>query len=143
MPKWITQREAAAILGVHPSLIPKLLRRGDLWSRPRMRPSLQREEVEALRARRATPPAPRPGKPRREPTPGPQPPDRTSPWLTSDEAAALMGVTRNAVNDRARRGRLPSLMHDGRRWFRQDHLELVKRADDVKRGRGGPGVPSG
>jgi hypothetical protein len=47
-----------------------------------------------------------------------------------------MGVGAAAVNVRARRGRLPSAFHDGRRWFRRDHLELVKHADEARRLRG-------
>lgn len=40
----MTHREAALLLGVHMSLIPKMLRRGDLTSR-RKRPSWSRDEV--------------------------------------------------------------------------------------------------
>jgi hypothetical protein len=42
-----------------------------------------------------------------------------------------------AVNKRCRRGRLPFVEKAGRRWFRRDHLELVKHADLVKRPAGG------
>ena len=57
-------------------------------------------------------------------------------WLTAAEAAELMGVqTQQAVRARAVRGRLPSEVHDGRRWFRRDHLELVRNADAAMRGR--------
>jgi hypothetical protein len=124
---WITGREAAQILGVHISAIPKMVRRGDLEPR-RGRPSLRREDVETLRDRRAAPKPPRARKP------APQPPDAEHDWLTSTEAAALMAVGRTAVNARARRGKMPGEIHDGRRWFRRDHLELVKRADAVRRG---------
>jgi hypothetical protein len=125
MSDWITHREAAEILGVHVSLIPKMLRRGDLNSR-RERPSLDRAEVETLRAKRAEVAAVRafPLGPRR-----PQPPDDEHEWLLAPEAGVLMGVGAEAVKVRARRGRLPSEVHDGRRWFRRDHLELVKSAD--------------
>lgn len=133
MSDWITAREAAEILGVHKATIPKMRRRGDLTTRPDgQRPAFDRQQVMALRDRRA--------EPRPKPPPLPSepwvasPPNAAYEWLSSDQAAALMGVTRNAVNDRARRGRLPNEMHDGRRWFRRDHLELVRRADQVKRG---------
>lgn len=53
MSEWVTQVEAADILGVHRSLIPKMLRRGDLVARPRRRPSLLREDVIALAQTRA------------------------------------------------------------------------------------------
>jgi hypothetical protein len=125
MSEWITAREAAEILGVHMSNIPKLARRGELTRRA-TRPVILRADVEALRDRRA------------EAKSGvgattPQPPDDDHHWLDSDAAATMMGVGRVAVNARARRGRLPSEKHDGRRWFRRDHLELVKRADEVKK----------
>lgn len=128
MSEWVTGREAAQILGVHVSAVPKMVRRGDLTPRNGRRPFLRRADVEALRDRRAVP------KPVKAPRPAPQPPDAEHEWLSSNEAAALMGVGRTAVIVRARRGRLPSELHDGRRWFRRDHLELVKRADAVRRG---------
>ena len=123
---WITVREAAEILDVHMSAIPKMIRRGDLTKREQ-RPVLNRVEVLALRDARAVP------KPARETKALPQPPDNVHEWLTQREAAGLMGTGPAAPGQRARRGRLPSEVHDGRRWFRRDHLELVKRADDVKR----------
>ena len=64
-----------------------------------------------------------------------RPPDDAHDWLSSQEAAAVMGVGPTAVRVRARRGKLPSELHDGRRWFRRDHLELVKKADAAKRRR--------
>lgn len=135
MSEWITAREAAEILGVHISAVPKMVRRGDLTPRKK-RPTLLRADVEALRDVRATPPEPKP--PRREP----QPPDQEHDWLDAYGAAYVMGVGREAVRVRARRGKLPSEVHDGRRWFRRDHLELVKRADAVKRGKASPGRPT-
>ena len=135
MPEWITTREAAAILGVHPSAVPKMIRRGDLKKRQK-RPVLHRAQVEVLRDERARPKVPP------EPPRQPQPPDAEHDWLTAHEAGALMGVTSTAVSQRARRGRLPSEVHDGRRWFRRDHLELVKRADEVKRDSSALGRPN-
>lgn len=44
-----------------------------------------------------------------------------------------MGISPTAVNVRARRGRLPNVLANGRRWYRRDHLELVQRADQAKR----------
>lgn len=132
MAEWITAREAAQILGVHLSAIPKMIRRGDLSKRPQ-RPVLNRAEVIAYRdARRAAqqaPPTPRPFK-------GPPAlPDHEHDWLSSEGAAMIMGVSRVAVNARARRGRIPSVLLNGRRWYRRDHLELVLRAAAAKRER--------
>lgn len=128
MPDWITVREAAEILGLHMSAIPKMVHRGHL-TRREQRPRMDRAEVEALRDRRAAIRASR-KQPRT-----PQPPDDHHDWINAHEAAALMGVGPAAVRVRARRGRLPSERHDGRRWCRRDHLELVKQADAAKRRR--------
>lgn len=128
---WITNREAAAILGVHMSAVPKMIRRGDLTPRER-RPQLARNEVEELRDRRAQP---KPPKPTPDPKPRhvPKPPDQEHDWLNADEAAELLGLGRSGVIYRAQLDKLPNEKHDGRRWFRRDHLELVKRAASVKR----------
>lgn len=126
MSEWITAREAAEILGVHISAVPKMIRRGDLTPRER-RPKLRRTDVVALAEVRSRPPDPKPQKP------APCPPDDEHDWLDAHEAAAFMGVGREAVRVRARRGKLPSEVHDGRVWFRRDQLEVVKRADAVER----------
>jgi excisionase family DNA binding protein len=128
MSDWITVREAAEILGVHISAVPKMVRRGDLTPRKR-RPRLRRVEVEALRDARLKP---RPSKQRRT---GPKPPDEDHDWLLAPAAAAVFGCSVVAVRARAVRGRVPSTLHDGRRWFRLDHIELVVRAQ-VARQRG-------
>ena len=62
-----------------------------------------------------------------------EPPDAVHEWLSSVQAAELLGVSTVAVNRRCRRGRLPFVEKAGRRWFRRDHPELVKRADLGKR----------
>lgn len=124
-------REAAEILSVHMSAVPKMIRRGDL--RPRsQRPRLARADVLVLRDARAAHDAARAAALASQP---PQPPASEHEWLTADLAAEMMGVGPEAVRVRARRGKLPSELHDGRRWFRKDHLELVRRADQVKRGK--------
>lgn len=130
MSDWITVREAAQVLGVHVSAIPKMLRRGDL-ARREQRPILDRAQVLKYRdARQAAQAVVRQDSPR-----GPVPPDSDHDWLSSAEAAAVMGITPTGVNVRARRGRLPSVLANGRRWYRRDHLELVQRADQAKRRR--------
>lgn len=131
MPEWITVREAADILGVHMSAVPKLIRRGDLTPRDR-RPRLNRAAVVALRAARAAANEEQ-RQARRETRLPPQPPDADHEWLSAVEAGDLMGIGPAGVRVRARRGRLPSTTHDGRVWFRRDHLELVRRADQAKR----------
>ena len=125
----MSQREAAHLLGVHVSAVPKMVRRGDLVPRDG-RPSLSRADVLALRdARAATAAA------RREPrVPQPRrPPDDDHVWLRARSAAAVMGVSEVALSARARRGRLPFTEHDGVRWFALEHLVLIKRADAARR----------
>lgn len=126
MGEWVSQREAADLLGVHVSAVPKMVRRGDLVPR-RGRPSLVRGQVLALRDARLVA-----AKARRQhgarPA-GPAPPDPDHVWLRAAGAAAVMGVTSIAISARARRGRLPFTEHDGVRWFALDQLDLIKRAD--------------
>ena len=64
-----------------------------------------------------------------------EPPDAEQDWLTSAQAAELLGVSAVAVNLRCRRGRLQFVEKAGRRWFRRDHLELVRHAELIKRPR--------
>ena len=134
---WITQPQAAEILGCHVSLVAKLVARGELTSRGRHgRASLDRDQVLELRAEREQR-AQAPKKPPRKHTGRFEPTEVEHDWLTSVQAAELLGVSVVAVNKRCRRGRLPFVEKDGRRWFRRDHLELVKKADLVKRPAGG------
>jgi hypothetical protein len=129
MDDWVTQREAADLLGVHISAVPKMVRRGDLKPRP-TRPSLSRVEVLALAAAREHSVVER--QRRREASAGPQPPDADHEWLLAPVAAVVLGCSIVAVKARGVRGRVPSTLHDGRRWFRLDHLELVVRAQVAK-----------
>ena len=134
---WITQLQAAEILGVHKQTVAKMVARGELSSRGQGTwGSLDRDEVLAVgvarreaadrvqrkRSARAS---------RRDRAE--QPPDAEHVWLRTAGAAEFMGVTESAIVKRARKGRLPFVEHEGRRWFRRDHLELVRHADLVKR----------
>lgn len=130
MTEWVTQREAAALLGVHASLIPKMVRRGELTPRGR-RPSLSRGEVLELAAARERRASER--EKRRPASRRPQPPDADHEWLPVPAAAAVLGCSTVAARARARRGRVPSVLHAGRRWFRLDLLELYIRARAARR----------
>lgn len=126
--EWITVREAAQILDVHMSALPKMVRRGDLTKREQ-RPVLNRAEVVAYRdARQAAQVAAQ-----KRATVGLRQPDDHHDWLTPDQAAEVMGVSPVALNARARRGRIPSVVFKRRRWYRRDHLELVLRAHAAER----------
>ncbi|MFC7723608.1 hypothetical protein ACFQW6_00725 [Nocardioides sp. GCM10028917] len=131
--EWVTVREAALLLGVHYSAVPKMVRRGDLSPRPNKRPSLSRQavlelrDVRAERARlRALPPPPKAP---------PAPPDDEHEWVDAAAVAAHLNVGAAAVHQRARRGRLPfTLGSDGRtRFFRIDLVEMAVRAQEATR----------
>lgn len=128
----MTHREAAQLLGVHVSLIPKMLRRGDLTSR-RESPALSRRQVVELAAARAAR-ADECERRRRTPrTGGPRPPDDEHDWLPTPAAAAVLGCTEIALKGRAARGQVPYMVHSGQRWFRLDLLELLLRARAARR----------
>jgi excisionase family DNA binding protein len=129
---WITHREAAELLGCHVSLVGKLIARGELTSRGKRKGCLSRAQVESLaverrqaaerkRAEREAASARRMRGDRR-------PPDDEHEWLTVPQMAEILGVSRVAVGQRCRRGRLPFTWSEGRRWIRRDLLELVERA---------------
>lgn len=130
---WIAQPQAAEILGCHVSLIGKLVAKGKLTSRGRPgQASLDRDQVLRLRAEREER-AREPKHPPRQRKGWSEPPDAEHDWMTSVQAAELLGVGVVAVNKRGRHGRLPFVEKVGRRSFRRDHLELVKHADLVER----------
>lgn len=124
---WVTQREAARLLGVHISAVPKMVRRGDLTPRGG-RPSLSLDQVLKLAATRAAAAQER-ERGRTTPAPSrPWPPDEEHDWLLAPAAAAVLGCTRIALQGRSTRGQVPYTVHDGRRWYRLDLLELLVRA---------------
>lgn len=118
------------MLGVHRMTVPKMVRRGLLTPRPGRRPSLSRKQVldlkavreaaanERARERTALPPAPA----------GPRAPDDEHDWILAPAAAAVLECTPIALQGRCVRGQVPYVVHDGRRWFRLDLLELQVRA---------------
>lgn len=121
----MTHREAAELLRVHVSLIPKMLRRGDLTSR-RERPALSRAQVLELAAARERTADERERR-RSEPI-GLRPPDDEHDWLLAPAAAAVLGCSEGALGMRANRGQVPFTVRGHRRWYRLDLLELQMRA---------------
>lgn len=124
---WATHRGAAVLLGVHVSLIQKMLRRGDQSSR-RVPPALSRAQVLELAAERERAAAERERlRLERRPT-GPRPPDDEHEWLPGPAAAVVLGCSEGALGVRANRGRVPFTVCGHRRWYRLDLLELQVRA---------------
>lgn len=129
--EWITVREAADILGVHMSAVPKMIRRGDLKPREK-RPKLLRSEVVALADRRTEQSAARVAR-RASRGHAPQPPDTAHDWLLVAPAAAVLNLSAGTLSNRVSQGRVPCTVHDHRRWFRLDLLEQIVRARHVER----------
>lgn len=126
---WITTREAATILNVHPLTVTKLIGRGALRRRSK-RPCLRRSDVEDLAHHRAQPKPPKAPPPVRHDVP----PDTEHEWVRGNEAAAaILGVSPSRISQLAAQGRLPfTYSKTSRRWYRVDHLELVARARQVR-----------
>ncbi len=137
-PHGLTYEQAAAILGCHVSNVVKLVTKGQLTSRGRVRDgALDRSEVEALAQRRAQEREALAARPRRKHQRMDPRPDHEHEWLSPRQVAELLGVTRPAVQARIHRGTLPAVGIGGRFWVRRDLLEQVEAARLV----GGRGVP--
>jgi excisionase family DNA binding protein len=113
-PYRLTHAQAAVLLGVHEITVSKWVSRGWLPSVGRYaKANLLRSDVEQLSAARW-----RPG-------------DRS--WLTTSQAAEVMGVTDVRVNQLARAGRLPhELSRDGWRLFRPGQVAVIGNARRVR-----------
>lgn len=132
--EWVTIKEAAQLLGVHYSNVPKMVRRGDLTPRKNKRPSLSRKQVLALREVRAERARLRALLPEAKKLP-PQPPDDERDWVNAAAVAAHLNVGITAVHQRSRRGRLPfTLGSDGQtRFYRLDQVDMAVRAQHATR----------
>jgi excisionase family DNA binding protein len=53
-------------------------------------------------------------------------------WITSRQAAAILGVSRERVAQLARRDLLPYVTAGRRRYFRRPQIEVVAHARDVR-----------
>lgn len=141
MTDWITQREAAGILGVHKSRVAKLVAEGQLHPRraPAHRASLDRREVVALATWRAD--APGRARLERERRAAERDaartyhrvPDDGHDWLSIRQVAELLGLSKAAVLKRCRRGQLAYVEHGRQLWVRRDLLELAERARAAQR----------
>lgn len=105
----ISGAEAAEILGMHELSVARLVMRGVLRKPAKgARRALDRAEVERLALERY-----RPGHPY---------------WLTTPEAADVLGVTRARVHQLVTAGRLPYVEHGGRHYFRRPQVEVIANA---------------
>lgn len=126
--QWVSQVEAAEIAGCSSRTVLAAAKAGRIEQRqvPRGFPSLSRASVETFaeqwqqRAeKREVIGARRPASSR---------PDDDHTWLSSAETADILGISRRRVDQLAKRESLPFVQAGRRRWFRQDHIDLVKRA---------------
>lgn len=133
--QWVTIKEAAHLLGVHYSAVPKMVRRGDLTPRRNRRPTLSRAAVLKLREARAERARLRALPRTSKKPPDPRPPDPEHDWVDAGAVAAHLNVGVAAVHQRARRGRLPfAIGSDGQtRFYRLDQVDMAIRAQAATR----------
>jgi excisionase family DNA binding protein len=108
-PYRLTHAQAAVLLGVHEITVSKWVSQGRLPSLGRYaKANLLRSDVERLSAARW-----RPG-------------NRS--WLTTSQAAVVLGVTNIRVNQLAHAGRLPhEVSRDGWRLFRPELVAVIAK----------------
>lgn len=128
-PQWVSQREAADVLGCSVATVARLARAGELVTRStaggtRMSVNARSVRVYLLtRDRRAA----RRRRKRARRRPGPRPRGHAlideAVHLDAEVAALVLGVTRARVNQAVLRGRLPYITQRRKRWFRREVIE--------------------
>lgn len=126
---WVSQADAAEIVGCSHGRVPELIEEGLLVQRtgPRWRASISREsavsaaDVWSQRLHAAQ--AEREERLRTRPTNAA--PDDGQVWVTTSTAALALGLTRNAVGERIRAGTLPATLRGNRYWLRRDDVEAA------------------
>jgi len=141
--RWITRVEAAELLGLSPSGVGFLVGKGLLTPRrmgSRQLPSLDERQVRVLAAGRLVEEQ-RARDRKAEAQLRTRHPPGGYEWLTAAQVSRLLGISRVRVDQLARRGSLPfEVGPGGRRSFRADHVELVRRARDAARSEGSGGA---
>jgi len=141
--RWISRVAAAELLGLSPSGVGFLVGQGLLTPR-RMRsrqlPSLDERQVRALATRRLVEEQ-RARDRKAEAALRTRHPRDGYKWLTAAQVSRVLGISRVRVDQLARRGSIPfEVSPGGRRSFRADHVELVRRARDAARAKGAGGA---
>ena len=109
-PDAMTHREAAEMLGVSVTQIPKLIRDGLLDRVEGQFPSLARTQVEEQA---------------RNP--------RLAEWVNVTEAAQILGLSKTRVGQISNKDLLPfEITASGRRRFRRAQIEVISRARQVR-----------
>ncbi|UFN45201.1 helix-turn-helix domain-containing protein [Nocardioides okcheonensis] len=130
--EWVSQADAAQVVGCSRGRIPELIKEGLLVQRPgpRWRASISREsavsasEVWSQRVRGTELKRDE----RRRTRPTNEPPDDGHVWVTTTTAALTLGLTRNGVGQRIRAGTLPGTRRGNRYWLRRQDVEVAAAA---------------
>ncbi len=130
--EWVSQADAAQVVGCSRGRIPELIEEGLLVQRPgpRWRASISREsavsasEVWSQRVRGTELKRDE----RRRTRPTNEPPDDGHVWVTTTTAALTLGLTRNGVGQRIRAGTLPGTRRGNRYWLRRQDVEVAAAA---------------
>jgi hypothetical protein len=123
-PEWITYRQAAKILGVTHTTIGAMVKDGRISRRKLAAsyyPSINAPSVRAHAAEREADRRVRDQR-QRELEQRRQPPNDGEVWLSAS-AAAVLGISRSRLWQRARAGRTPFTWKDSRMWFRRSDIE--------------------
>jgi len=131
----LTYEQAAAILNCHVSKVAKLVTKGQLRSPDRVRDgSLDRSEVEALAERRTQEREALAAHARRRYHRVDRP-DTDHEWLSTGQAAELLGVTRAGCAKAHRPGEVAGNRDGDWFWVRRELLEQVEAARLVRKTR--------
>ena len=130
---WVSQEQAAAIVGCSHARIPELVDEGLLVQRPgpRWQASISRESANAAavvwarRLREAA--ADRQARKAARPTNAA--PDDGQEWVTTAMRHRCWEMTRNGVGERIRSGTLPAVLRGNRYWLRRMDVESAATAE--------------
>jgi hypothetical protein len=134
---WVSQAEAAGIVGCSHARVPELVVEGLLVQRPgpRGQASISRESAdEAAQVwadRQAAAHAAREARAAKRPSNAA--PNDGQVWVTTETAALALGMSRNGVGERIRAGTLPAVLRGNRYWLRRTDVETASAARVFRR----------
>lgn len=129
---WVSQAEAAALVGCSHARVPELVAEGLLVQRPSPRGQASIGRASTVRAalawadRQAAHEVAR--QERAAARPSNAAPDDGQVWVTTATAALVMGMSRNGVGERIRAGTLPAVLRGNRYWMRRTDVETAAAA---------------
>lgn len=137
MSEWVTLRAAAEVLGCSVPYVQTLARAGRLEQRKTARkfPSIDLGSVHRLALEFEEERTRREADRRTEAAARAlwgMPPQDGQVWLTLDDVALMLGVTRNRVDQLTLADRIPHTRHGGRVWIRRTDAEIIAAARAFK-----------